>query len=283
MISILTPTYNREKELLNLYRSLCEQKNKNFEWVVIDDGSLDDTYNVISDLKKNAPFNIKIFKKENGGKHKALNYGYEYCYYKYICLMDSDDTYSSDAIEIFINEWKIYDKDEEICAISALCQDERKRVIGKIFPDYKIIDDHINLTYNLNINGDKFESYRKDVLQKYKFPEIEGENFLTEAVVWNKIAEKYKKVCINEIVGTHIYLNDGLSKKLKYLHKKNPIGSMIFYKSIITLERSRLRKYRNISLYYYYRILAKNYKIEQSTHILFYIIAVLILIRNISV
>ena len=106
-ITILTPTYNREKLLHKLYKSLCNQKDKDFEWIVVDDGSNDNTDEYIETIQKKADFPIRYYKKNNGGKHTALNYGCQYVKTKLVFIVDSDDTLTDDAI---LTIQRIYEK-----------------------------------------------------------------------------------------------------------------------------------------------------------------------------
>ena len=109
-ITVLTPTYNRGELLKKLYNSLCKQKCKDFEWLIVDDGSIDDTYACVEQIKKIADFPISYYKKENGGKHTALNYAYQFIKNPLTFIVDSDDFLTPDAISCIEEVYKKYKK-----------------------------------------------------------------------------------------------------------------------------------------------------------------------------
>ena len=119
-ITVLTPTYNRRKLLQKLYTSLCSQDCMDFVWLVIDDGSNDNTDEYVSEIKKNATFPIVYYKKENGGKHTALNYAYQYIDTPLTFIVDSDDRLTTDAISIVKETYKKYKDERDICGFSFL-------------------------------------------------------------------------------------------------------------------------------------------------------------------
>ena len=127
-LTVLTPTYNRAHRLGILYESLLKQTNREFEWFVVDDGSSDDTEKLVNNLKLSAPFPIRYLKKENGGKHTALNVGVKYINSDLTFIVDSDDTLTSDAIQIIIDTHEKYRATQKLCGYSFL----------RIFPDGKI-------------------------------------------------------------------------------------------------------------------------------------------------
>jgi len=115
IVTVVTPTYNREKEIVNLYKSLCLQTNQNFLWMVIDDGSTDNTEGFIKSLDNGShSFTIKYIKKDNGGKHTALNIAFEIVNTELLFIVDSDDVLTPQAIETVVNDWDKY-HDYQLC------------------------------------------------------------------------------------------------------------------------------------------------------------------------
>lgn len=112
LTTIFTPTYNRASYLNILFESLQRQTNKNFEWILIDDGSTDDTEKVAEEIKKQANFPFYYFKKENGGKHTAINYGTKYANGEMFFIVDGDDYLGNNAIQM-INDYYPEIKDNE--------------------------------------------------------------------------------------------------------------------------------------------------------------------------
>ena len=225
MLTILTPTYNRGYILDNAYKSLLKQKNKNFEWLIIDDGSSDNTKSVVDEFIKENKIKIRYYKKLNGGKHTAVNYGVRKAMGEYILILDSDDYLVPVAvkeIEKFLNKYKNYD---DICGLSFLKQFPNKKIVGKTYKGTEIISNNIDFRYNKGIIGDMAEVYKTEVLKKYPFPIFKNEKFLSEAIVWNKIAFEYKTVYINMPIYVCEYLDDGLSKSCLKSRIRCPIGA----------------------------------------------------------
>lgn len=206
MITILTPTYNRANTLPKLYKSLIDQTNHNFEWLVIDDGSTDSTEILVNKYQESAPFNINYFKKENGGKHSALNLGFNKAKKEWIFIVDSDDWLKSNTIEQFYYE--IQSLTDEFNSISILKIYEDGRIIGNKFPNN--INTYLDRIYN-NILGDKADLIRKKALEGFSFPEYTGENFMAESPIFIWLGSRGKTKFIN--FGGYIckYLEGGLS------------------------------------------------------------------------
>lgn len=229
-ITVLTPTYNRAYCLSNAYESMKKQKNKDFIWSIIDDGSIDNTAELIGSFKQNAPFEIKYIKTKNGGKHRALNIGISNTNTDLIIILDSDDYLTDNAIETIMNYYNKVENFDGICGFSFLRIKQNGEVIGKKFPQDYYIDNHISCRFNKDIGGDKAEVFFTEILKKYPFPEIEGEKFLTEAIVWSKIGRDYNTIYINEPLIVCEYLPDGLTNAARKLALKNPKGMALFYR-----------------------------------------------------
>lgn len=212
MITILTPTYNRAYLLPVLYQSLLKQSSKAFEWIVIDDGSTDTTFDLVQSWLTNQDFKISYYHKPNGGKHTAINLGVYYADCEYIYILDSDDYLTHDAIET-VHEWIMsIDEDPSFAGVSGLRADSKGKVIGT-FPIGSAFVDATNLEREkYRLLGDKAEIYRKDILLAYPFPEYPNERFLPEAVVWDRIArDGYKLRWYNQVICICEYQADGLT------------------------------------------------------------------------
>lgn len=226
MLTILTPSYNRGYIIENAYKSLLRQKDKDFEWLVIDDGSTDDTEKIVNSFIKQGKINIRYYKKTNGGKHTAVNYGVGKAKGNYILILDSDDYLTDDAVKKIGHYWKKYDNNENICCLSFLREYPDKKVIGKTYEGSEIISDNINFRYNKGVLGDMAEVFKTNILKKYPFPVFSNERFLSEAIVWNEIALEYKTVYINEAIYICEYLEDGLSNSCLKARIRCPKGSI---------------------------------------------------------
>lgn len=212
MLSVVTATYNRKHLLTRLYDSLIMQTCKNFEWIVVDDGSTDGTDELINELIIKSHIRIKYIKKSNGGKHKALNIGVEKCEGEIIFFVDSDDYLLNDAVEFIEQEWSKVKSNFKFAGISGIKVYQNGSIIGTNSSNMYDDVNSFEYRYKLKIQGDKAEVFRKDILLKYKFPEFPGEKFLPEAVVFNRIAyDGYLLRWTNKPLTVCEYREDGLT------------------------------------------------------------------------
>lgn len=229
-ITIFTPTYNRKDLIDRLYQSLLQQTQKNFEWLVVDDGSTDDTEKYFTNLLSTEhPFPILYIKQNNGGKHRAINNGVNNALGKLFFIVDSDDYLTPNAIEK-INQWiTTLDNSHKWAGISGLRGFSKNSVVGQ-HSDFSYIDAKNNERRKYNLLGDKAEVYFTDVLKQHPFPEIPGENFISEEIVWNAIArDGYYLRWFNEIIYICDYLEGGLTKD-NDKDKSNPQGRLLWAK-----------------------------------------------------
>lgn len=230
-ITIFTPTYNRKNLIGRLYQSLLMQTQKNFEWLVIDDGSTDDTEKYFSELAtQSQPFLIRYFKQENGGKHRAINRGVKNAKGELFFIVDSDDYLTEDAIDK-INNWiGTLDGSKKWAGISGLRGFSKDKIVGQRNGKHFFVDAKNSERRKYKLLGDKAEIYFTDVLKEYPFPEISGENFISEELVWNAIArDGYYLRWFNEIIYICDYLEGGLTKN-NTKDKCNPQGRLLWAK-----------------------------------------------------
>ncbi|MBV4396110.1 glycosyltransferase family 2 protein [Advenella alkanexedens] len=224
MITILTPTYNRKHTLPELYKSLINQTSYDFEWLIIDDGSIDNTESLIKNYQKSTPFNIQYIKKPNGGKCSALNIGIKSASYDWIFIMDSDDTVIFDAIEK-INKLILNDIDESIGSIFCLAKIENKKnkffdIVGKSrFCDWV-------KTGNL---FDTAPLIRKSIAINYPFPLYENEKYMAESWLSLQIDRTHFSYFLNQFIMNAEYQPDGLSTQSLKLRCEAPINAMKVY------------------------------------------------------
>lgn len=224
-ITVLTPAYNRGKLLEKLYESLCAQDCKDFEWLIVDDGSTDDTSERVEQMKQTANFPIFYYKKENGGKHTALNYAYQFIKTPLTFIVDSDDSLTRDAIS-YVNEiYKRYKNESDLCGFSFL----RGKPDGGYLSTSGVPQDGMKESYvecriNRNIGGDMAEVWYTHCLKEYLFPEFQGEKFLGEDIVWVRMSEKYKMRFFNRVIYVSDYLEDGLTNNRRKHNIKSPNG-----------------------------------------------------------
>lgn len=223
-LTILTPTYNRGYILNRLYESLLNQKNQNFEWLIIDDGSNDDTSRVVEAFIKDEKLKIRYIKQNNGGKHRALNTGIKNIETELVFIVDSDDYLLPDAISEVLKLHQVYAKDNNVCGYSFLRCFPDLQINGSQFKSSPYLSDYVTCRMNEGIDGDKAEVYKTDILKKYPFLEVPNENFLFEDYVWIQMANSYKTVHVNIPIYVGDYLEDGLTKNIDKKKVSNPIG-----------------------------------------------------------
>lgn len=260
-ITVFTPTYNRAYTLTRLYESLKKQTFKDFEWIIVDDGSVDETKMLVEKfINSNAEFPIIYKKTENGGKHRAINRGMQLVSGELLLFMDSDDWLREDALECIDKVEKSIpsSQKEKYGGVQGLCVHTDGYLVGKTFSGNGYVDATALECGKYNIYGDKAEVYYTKIIKKYPFPEIEGENFLTERLVWDKIAnDGYLIRYFNEGIYFCEYLDDGLSRSGNICYAQNPKQwAMAIYQDYAY---GRTNFYSTTIQIYIYYLYEKNY------------------------
>ncbi|HFD8692131.1 glycosyltransferase family A protein [Clostridium perfringens] len=258
-ISVVTPTYNRANFLENLYTSLQKQEFKNFEWLIIDDGSIDNTKDIVKKLINNLDMNIRYIYKENGGKHSALNIAIDNCKGELFFIVDSDDIVINGALYKIVNTYELLENKEEFCGIAGFRKDHNGNLLSNSINKDFVIANSIEAFYNLNLKGDKAEVFFTKILKKYKFPIFGDEKFLTEATLWNKIAnDGYLIKWIKEVFIEGEYIEGGLTKNSLNLFLNNSKGNLYYLNQESSYNIPIRYKIKCQANYFRYGILAKN-------------------------
>lgn len=236
MITVFTPTYNRAYIIENLYKSLQRQTFKDFEWLVIDDGSTDNTEELFASWTNEISFPIRYIKQENGGKHRAINRGVKEANGELFFIVDSDDYLREDAVETILEQYNNIRNDNSFAGVCGLkCYADGTKVGGG--EDFGILDcTSLEFRYKYKMKGDMAEVLRTDVLREFPFPEIDGEKFCPEAVLFNRIAQKYKLRYFYENLYVCDYLPDGLTAKITRIRMQSPVASMICYSELASIK-----------------------------------------------
>lgn len=256
LITIITPTYNRKNKIPKLYQSLCEQNNYNFRWLIVDDGSEDETDKYISEIKEEPRFKIDYIKKENGGKHTALNRGIKQINTELTIIVDSDDILLRNAIseiELIYNKYK---SDEKIASYTFLRAKPDGKAIVSIEKD-EFVANYIQYRIKENRPGDMAEVFRTSVLKENPFPEFPNERFLSEDVCWIEIGKKYDSVYINKAIYQCEYLEGGLTDNDKPMKFRAPNGSMLRGKELMSRECGLKVNIKGAIIYNCYRMEAR--------------------------
>ncbi|WP_438965814.1 glycosyltransferase family 2 protein [Flavobacterium sp.] len=230
-ISVFTPTYNRANLLINVYESLLNQSYQNFEWIVVDDGSNDNTNSVIESYIKENKIKINYFLQKNKGKHFAINKGVSIANGELFFILDSDDELPMNALELVSIKYDKIRNNSKIGGIAGRRNYKDGSIVGnKTFEE--LISNSIDIRYKYNIKGDLVEVFKTAILKENLFPEILNEKFCPEALVWNRIAQKYDLYFFNQGIYTTQYLPDGLTSKIVKIRMTSPIASMLTYSEL---------------------------------------------------
>ncbi|MGL4992017.1 MAG: glycosyltransferase family 2 protein [Sarcina sp.] len=261
-ISVVTPTYNRNFCIENLYYSLKKQTYVDFEWMIIDDGSTDDTKEKILSFKNENQIKIKYYYQENQGKFSAINKAIELASGDLFFIVDSDDYLSNDALEKIVKWSKDIYEDNNFIGIAGLKAYKNRDTIGTSHKEAYLDATSAEYRYKYKIKGDKAEVFFTKRLKNYKFPKIENiKNFQTEAILFNQMSMDKKKIrWFNEIIYFTEYLDDGLSKNILEHKYKNWNSYVYYYNQILKMDIPIIEKVREISNYYRFGFNIKNTK-----------------------
>ncbi len=229
LVTIFTPTYNRAHILLKLYESLLLQQNLNFEWVIVDDGSQDNTKEIVLNWVDENKVPIVYEKKSNEGKHIAINRGVELAQGDLFFIVDSDDFLTPTATKLIENYYPEIRDNKELAGVSFRRGTDDSTFIGSVeyFEDQKL--NVFDFRYRKNIGGDMAEVYKTAVLRNYSFPQYNAEKFCPESLVWNRIGLQYKMLWTSHIIYICNYLEGGLTSQIFEVRKKSPIASTQYY------------------------------------------------------
>lgn len=230
MITVFTPTYNRAHTLGRLYESLIRQTSKDFEWIIVDDGSTDDSKSIICKWIKERKILIRYYYQHNSGKPQAHNKGVELANGELFCCVDSDDYLSDDAIKRISDVWKKKrDNNIGILAFRYNIDGEPITSIKNCVPKSTL---HEAYKYH-GLKGDTMLVYDMGILKKYKFPMIEGEKFIPEGYLYNKLDKEGTLIILPEGLYICDYQSDGYTANVDKLIFNNWKGYVLHLKSRI--------------------------------------------------
>lgn len=229
-VTVFTPTYNRAYILGDLYHSLQRQTCMDFEWLIVDDGSADDTKALVASWQgEENPFPIRYVYQENGGKCRAINRGLKEADGRLFFTVDSDDYLTDDAIEK-VNRWDgELPKDGHFCGYVGNRGITPTQTPNRLFPGGYL--DGTALDRYDQVDGERAFVFYTEIHRKYLYPEFPGEKFLTEAVTWDLMAhDGYKMRFYNDIIWIWEYKDDGLTRAGYRVFLENPQGTGLFFR-----------------------------------------------------
>lgn len=242
LFHVFTPVYNRKNLIGNLYQSLLSQTYKNFEWIIVDDGSTDDIDEIIKSYQNEDRILIRFIKQENGGKHRAINNGVLHAKGELFYIVDSDDYLTKDSIERIVFHYQYIKNNDKFAGVCGMkCFPDGSRIGKEV--TWKILKDSwINYWIIKNIKGDVAFVFKTSVLRNYLFDDIPGEKFCAESLVLNRIGKNYLMLFFNEKIYIAEYLSDGLSVSSIKNRMNSPNYAMRIYSEMASLDIPYLKK-----------------------------------------
>ena len=245
MITVYTTTFNRGALLPRLYDSLRRQTVQSFRWLIIDDGSTDNTERIVKDWIKTSTFTIEYKFQSNQGKMAALNWAHDLIETVLCMNVDSDDYIVDNAIEIILGEWERIKLMPEVGGIVGLDTFRDGTIVGTKFPENRMISRFSDF-FGKVAKGDKKFVYRTKVIQEFpKYPSIMNEKFPAPGYLYRLIDEKYKLLLVNEVLCVVEYLEDGITKNKVKQYCSSPNAFMFYRLERIRLSDSKLEAYVN--------------------------------------
>lgn len=236
MITVFTPTYNRSHTLTRLYRSLCEQTSKEFIWLIVDDGSMDNTKELVTTWISEKKIAINYYYQENMGKSGAHNKGVELAETELFVCVDSDDYLANDAIEEIIFAWSNL-KATKVIGILAF----RGYADGDAITTYSLSKETtgqlLDLYRHKIISGDTMLIYRTELMKEFRFPIFENEKFVPEAYLYDKLDEKGELYVLPKVLYIGEYLADGYTQNMAKLIANNPKGYLAWIRQRLSKDR----------------------------------------------
>lgn len=256
-LTVFTPAYNRAHTIGRTYDSLCRQTSKDFVWLIVDDGSVDDTRTLVESWIREGKIEIKYIYQKNQGMHGAHNTAYRNIYTELNTCIDSDDYMPDDAVETIVKFWQKYGS-EKYAGIIGLDQMEGGGIIGSKFPD-GFVETTLYDFYARGGTGDKKMVYRTDVIKKYpEYPIFQGEKYVSLGYKYLLIDQDYKLLTINKPLVIVEYQQDGSSMNMYRQYWNNPKGFAFIRKVDMRLSKSYKRKFESCIHYVSSSIRSKN-------------------------
>lgn len=246
-LTIFTPTYNRAYILNQCYTALKKQTNKDFVWLIVDDGSSDNTKEVVKEFQAEDIIEIKYIYQKNGGKYKAINTAVINCETELFSFLDSDDYYKEDTVQTFFDCIEEV-KTQNVAGVVGRRCNPNGDIVGNRVEIQKGIINFDKLVLKYNFSGDTCRMYKTDILKRFLYPEIQ-DKFIPENVMLSKIDLEYDIYFINKALSVSEYLEDGYTKSYKKLLSKNPKGYLLSLNQSIVARQGIKNKLKAILSY----------------------------------
>lgn len=243
--TVFTPTYNRAHTLQRVYESLKSQTLRDFEWIIVDDGSTDGTLSLVEKWQAESIFPLRYIRQENQGKHFAFNRGVKEAKGLLFTSLDSDDACVANALERLNYYWESISAEKRIfySGITALCIDQFGNNVGYPLPEAVYDASWLEVDYKMGLKGEKWGTFRADILKEFPFPETLQGSYFPESIIWFRISGGYLTRFFNERL--RIYYIDGPSMVHGNSASKNAISSQLEHLEVLN-EYIRYLKFQPI-------------------------------------
>lgn len=233
LFTIFTPTYNRAHTLHRAFESLSAQTLRDFEWIIVDDGSTDGTEALVSDWAQSADFPMRYLRQNHGGKHIAHNLALSAARGKFFTCLDSDDAVPPDSLEKLARAWDAIPQSERaaFCGVDGLCCDQHGRIVGDVYPRDPLDADMRERKYVYGPRGEKWGVVLTEIARLYPFPQVAIGKYLPEGIVWLDMAKRFKTRAVNEVVRIY-YIDDaepGVTTAIKRRLAAHAEGNWYYY------------------------------------------------------
>ena len=247
-LTIFTPTYNRGYIIGRLYESLLAQTCDDFCWLIVDDGSTDNTEELVASFARGGKVDVTYVRQENGGKQRAHNTGVSACQTELFFCVDSDDTLVPTAVEDVLALWERRRDDPKVAGIIAMRGRSASEPMGTWFPQGLETTTMWDLYYKLHHRGDTALIYRTSVLREYPYVVEPGEKFIAETYVYHKIDQRYVLAVLPKIIWICEYLPDGYTAHVREVTRNNPVGYMRLKRDFVDYSDTFVLKVKNSAL-----------------------------------
>ncbi len=222
-LTVCTPTFNREATLYRVWDSLTAQTFKDFEWLVVDDGSTDGTPALVSSWSEKSPFPVRYFRQDNAGKHVAMNRAAREARGEMFIIADSDDTFDADALEFFSAEWdSISEGREQFAGVTARCRTQNGAFVGTPLPRPTLDSDNLEIQFRYGVTGEKWGMVRTDLLRQFPCDETPEMG----AFPWAQMAAAgYRTRYVDRVLRTY-YVDERSDSMSKTITVKRPMTNV---------------------------------------------------------
>lgn len=266
ILTVFTPTYNRANTLRRTFKSLLKQNFKDFEWLIIDDGSTDETASIAATFNDEAYFPVRYYYQEHGGKHRAYNKALELAAGDYFFTVDSDDWLTVNSLEDIAHNLCANKEFDSVCGLMALKENVKGMIYGSRFPKSPMLTTLLQLE-KLKCFGERSLVFKTQIARMYPFPTIENETFATECLIYDRIGRDWPFLAVNSSLTVCEYQSDGLTENIYNLMWNNPVGFMIYHAQRIEQAPGITSAIQHTLRYHAFRVISKDAKANSHSYL----------------